>query len=321
MGKYDTVRFPRLLLTALVMLCGLLPARAQYDPAFNHYWTLQSFYNPAASGLNAQLDVQGAYAMQMRGYEHAPATMIVTADLPLWVLSAAHGVGAGFVNDKIGLFEHKKFYVQYAYHQRLWGGRLSGGVRAALLAESFDGSGVDVADSGDPAFPTADVSGTAFDLDAGLRYDARRWYAGASILHALAPVVALGDTKANEFEVPTAFYLTGGYNIPLRHPLLKVQTSAIVRSDLSAWRGDVTARLLYDGPKGKLYAGVGYSPTISISVFVGGNFHGVRLGYCYEIYTSGIGALQGTHELSLGYVTDLDLFKKGRNKHQSVRVL
>jgi type IX secretion system PorP/SprF family membrane protein len=302
-------------------LCLTLSVRAQYDPAFNHYWNLQSFYNPAASGLDGLLNVQGAYAKQMMGYTHAPATMIITVDLPLWILTPAHGIGTGFINDKIGLFEHKKFYAQYAYHQKLWGGRLSAGVRAALLTESFDGSGLDVIDTGDPAFPTSEANGTAFDLDAGLRYDAKRWYLGASVMHALSPMVELGDTKANEFEIPATFYLTGGYNIRFKNPLLKMQTSAILRSDLSAWRGDITARMYYDGPKGKLYVGVGYSPTISASAFVGGTFHGIQLGYCYEFFTSGIGAMQGTHEISLGYVTDLDLFKKGRNRHQSVRLL
>ena len=296
--------------------------RAQYDAAFNHYWALQSFYNPAASGLKGQIDVQGGYAMQMLGYEHAPATMIITADLPLWFISNAHGVGAGFVNDKIGLFSHKKFYIQYAYHHKLWGGRISAGVRAALLAETFDGSGLDLEESsGDPAFPTSEADGNSFDLDAGIRYDGKRWYAGFSVFHALAPTVTLGEAKVNEYEVPQVFYLTGGYNIPFRNPLLSMQTSAIVRTDLSAWRGDITARLLYNSPKLKMYAGLGYSPTISASVFIGGDFHGIQLGYCYEIYTGGVGALQGTHEISLGYTTTLDLFKKGRNRHQSVRIL
>lgn len=310
-------------LLAIIGLCWLSPlsASAQYDVAFNHYWSLQSFYNPAASGLDGQLSVQGGYAMQMMGYEHAPATMIITADIPLWMLSPAHGVGAGFVNDKIGLFEHKKFYAQYAYHQKLWGGRLSVGVRGGLLTESFDGSRLDVIETGDPAFPSSEANGTAFDLDAGLRFDTQTWYAGFSMLHILSPLVELGDTKANEYEVPAAFYLTGGYNIRLRNPLLKMQTSAIVRSDLSNWRADVTARLLYNGPKGRMYAGLGYSPTVSASVLIGGDFHGIQLGYCYEIYTSGIGALQGTHEISIGYVTELNLFKKGKNRHQSVRIL
>ena len=315
------MRHLKVLLLLLLCLWQSFSVRAQYDPAFNHYWALQSFYNPAASGLTSQLDVHGAYSMQMLGYTHAPVTILLTADIPLWMIGPAHGLGAGFINDKIGLFSHQKFYLQYAYHQKLGKGRLSAGVRAAMLSEGFDGSGVDTEQSGDQAFPTSDVKGTAFDLDAGVRYDGRSWYAGFSILHTLSPLVTLGDTKANEYTVPATYYLTGGYNIKLKNPLLKVQTSAIMRSDLTAWRGDVTARLLYDGPKGKMYAGVGYSPTISASIFIGGNFQGIQLGYCYEIYTGGIGALQGTHELSLGYATDLDLFKKGRNRHQSVRLL
>ena len=320
-GKHRTVSCSKILSTAFFVLCLAIPAQAQYDPSFNHYWAFQSFYNPAASGLEGQLDVHGGYALQMLGYTHAPATMIITADIPLWMISPAHGVGAGFINDKIGLFEHKKFYAQYAYHHNLWGGRLSAGVRVAMLAEGFKGSGLELETPGDNAFPSSDVNGTAFDLDAGLRYDGKVWYAGFSMLHTLSPMVTLGDTKANEYKVPATFYLTGGYNIRFKNPLFKMQTSAIVRSDLSAWRGDITARLLYDGPKGKMYAGVGYSPTISTSVFIGGTFQGIQLGYCYEIYTSGVGALQGTHEISLGYITNLDLFKKGRNKHKSVRLL
>lgn len=306
----------------LLMLCCAHVAWAQYDAAFNHYWTLQSLYNPAASGLDGMLNVQGVYSLQMMGYEHAPATMALTADLPLWMIGPAHGVGAGFVNDQIGLFSHKRFYIQYAYHQKLWGGRLSGGVRGAMLAESFDGTGLDVIDDGDEAFPTSQVNGTAFDMDAGLRYDGRQWYLGLSASHILSPRVELGDTKVNEYNVPSTFYLTGGYNINLRNPLLKVQTAAIVRSDLgTAWRADVTGRLVYKSPKGRLYAGVGYSPTISTSLLIGGDFHGIQLGYCYEAYTGGVGMMQGTHELSISYVTDLNLFKKGRNRHQSVRVL
>ena len=179
----------------------------------------------------------------------------------------------------------------------------------------------EVIDPDDPAFPTSEANGTAFDMDAGLRFDGKEWYAGVSMLHILSPSVALGDTKVNEFEVPAAFYLMGGYNIRLRNPLYKVQASAMVCSDLTSWRADITGRLLINNPKAKFYVGVGYSPTISASVLVGGDFHGVQLGYSYEIYTSGIGALQGTHEITLGYTTDLSLFKKGKNRHQSVRIL
>ncbi len=126
-------------------------AYAQYDAAFTNYWALQSYFNPATSGLDGQLNVQGAYSMQMAGFEDAPATILATADLPLWFMSPRHGAGVGFMNDKYGLFANKKLYIQYAYHQPLWGGRLSIGARVGFLNETFDGSKLDVNDSGDPA--------------------------------------------------------------------------------------------------------------------------------------------------------------------------
>jgi hypothetical protein len=87
------------------------------------------------------------------------------------------------------------------------------------------------------------------------------------------------------------------------------------------WRADVTGRLKYTHEKKMMYAGVSYSPTNSVTVLIGGNFHGIHLGYSYEIYTTAINVGNGSHELFVGYQTDLNLFKKGKNLHKSVRLL
>lgn len=303
------------------MLVGLT-ARAQYDAAFTNYWALQSYFNPAASGLAGQLNIQGAYSLQLLGFENAPSTMLATADMPLFFIGPRHGVGAGFMNDDIGLWSNKKFYIQYAYHQPLWGGNLSIGVRPGFLTDTFDGSEVDLGQTGDPAFPTSQVSGNAFDLDAGVRYTYKKiWYVGMSAMHCMAPTIRLGDDKNNEISISPLFCMTGGYNIKFRAPQYQLMTSAILRSDMKNWRGDVTARLGYNNEKLNMYAGLGYSPTNSVSVLVGGVFAGFKVGYSYEIYTRGVGALNGTHELVVGYQTDLNLSKKGKNLHKSVRIL
>ena len=70
-----------------------------------------------------------------------------------------------------------------------------------------------------------------------------------------------------------------------------------------------------------LYAGASYSPDNSATVLLGGSFHGINLGYSYEIYTSGINPGNGSHGLFLSYQTDITLQKKGKNKHKSVRIL
>ena len=315
------MRMKKLLWLGMALLMQL-GARAQSDVAFTNYWALQSYYNPATSGLDGKLSLQGAYSMQMMGFENAPATMYVGVDMPVYFIGPRHGVGIGLTNDEIGLFSNKKFYLQYAYHQPLWGGKLSIGARGALLNESFDGSKVDAAESGDPVFASSQVNGSGFDLDAGLRYTYKnKWYAGLSAMHVLAPTVKLGDDKVHQVNYEPNFYATAGYTFHFRRPEYVLYTTGILRTDLLAWRGDITARMAYNGEKIKLYGGVTYSPTVSAGILLGTTFHGINIGYSYEMYTGGIGALHGTHEILLGYSTDLNLFKKGKNKHQSVRIL
>ena len=56
-------------------------------------------------------------------------------------------------------------------------------------------------------------------------------------------------------------------------------------------------------------------------MIIGGDFHGVSLGYSYEIYTTALSIGNGAHELFVGYQTDINLGKKGKNRHKSVRIL
>jgi len=293
--------------------------RAQYDVSFSHYWAMEPSFNPAAVGKESKLNVVGAYAMQLAGFENNPKTMYAAADMPFYALGSYHGVGIQFMNDAIGLFTHKRFALQYAYQPRLWGGKLSVGLLAAMLSETFDGSKLDVITTGDKALPTSSVNGSALDLGAGVYYSHRNWYAGVSAQHLNAPVVELGEK--NEIAVSTTYYLTGGYNIRLKNPFLTIHTSVLGRTDGVAYRADVSGRLMYTHEKRVMYAGLSYSPTNSITVQIGGNVRGIRLGYSYEIYTSAISIGNGSHELYVGYQTELNLFKKGRNLHKSVRIL
>ena len=309
----------RRILLLTVVLLTMLEAKAQYDPSFSHYWAMETSFNPAAVGKEQKLNVAGAYNMTLTGFEHNPKTMYIGADMPLYLMGAYHGVGLQVVNDEIGLFSHKKVGVQYAYKHKLLGGMISIGVQAGLLSENFNGSEVDTEMDGDDAFAKSEVTGTGFDFAAGLYYTHRNWYVGVSSQHLTAPVVELGET--NELEIARSYYFTGGYNIRLRNPFLTIQTSVLGRTDGVAYRGDVSARLKYTHEKRVMYAGLSYSPTNSVTLLIGGYFHGIMLGYSYEAYTSAISLGNGSHELFVGYQTDINLFKKGRNRHQSVRIL
>ena len=303
----------------MALLVAAVRLNAQYDPSFSHYWSMETAFNPAAVGKEQKLNVDVAYNMTLTGFENNPKTMYASADLPFYLFGAYHGVGLKFVNDKIGLFSHNTLSLQYAYKVKLFGGTLSIGLQGAMLGENFDGSKIELEEASDPAFTTSAITGSAFDMGAGLYYKHRSWYVGASVLHALAPIVELGET--NELEVARSYYFTAGGNIRLRNPFLSIQPSVLGRSDGVGYRADVTGRLTYQHEERRMYVGLGYSPTNSVTVYLGGNFHGISLGYSYEAYTNGVSMGNGSHELLIGYQTDMNLFKKGRNKHQSVRLL
>lgn len=293
--------------------------RAQYDAVFSHYWAMEPSFNPAAAGKESKINVNGAYAMTLTGFENNPKTMYVGGDMPFYFLKTYHGVGVQVLNDQIGLFSHKKFALQYAYKHKLFGGMISVGLQAGMLSESFDGSKVDTETPSDPAFPSSEVNGSGLDLGAGLYYVHRNWYVGVSAQHLNSPNVDLGETQ--NFKVSPTYYLTGGYNIKLRNPFLSIYPSLLARTDMTGYRVDVSGRVQYTNDKKMLYAGIGYSPTNSVTVMIGGNFHGICLGYSYEVYTSAISFGNGSHELFVGYQVDINMTKKGRNKHKSVRFL
>lgn len=308
----------RLFLTIAVLLTTLF-CQAQYEPSFSHYFDLEPSFNAASVGKQAKVNAAVAYALDMAGFENNPRTMYAAADIPFFALKNYHGAGIQFMNDQIGLFTHQRLALQYAYKHRLFKGMLSVGVQAGFISESFDGSKVDTEEGSDPAFATTDIDGNGLDVGAGLYYTHRNWYAGVSVLHLNAPKIEMGST--NELQIDPTYYFTAGYNIRLRNPFLTIKPSALVKYDGATWRGDVTCRLVYTTDKKMLYGGLAYSPTNSVTALIGANFHGIVLGYSYEMYTSSINPGNGSHELFVGYQTDITLVKKGKNKHQSVRIL
>ena len=307
------------LITALLLASLAGVVKAQYDPSFSHYFDMETSFNPAAAGKQPKINVTAAYALDMAGFEHNPQTAYAAADMPFYALKNYHGVGLQFMNDKLGLFAHTRLAAQYAYKFRLFGGQMSAGLQAGLISEKFDGSRADLGDSSDPAFSSSQLSGNVVDLGAGIYYTLKEFYAGLSVQHVTAPLVSLGET--NELQIDRTYYLSGGYNIKLRNPFLTIKPSMLVKTDWVGWRADVTGRLVYTHDDRLLYGGLSYSPTNSVTMLLGGSFHGIVLGYSYEFYTSGLNPGNGSHELFVGYQHDINLVKKGKNKHKSVRIL
>ena len=307
----------RSILFSVLLLAVLMQGHAQYDVAFTHFWMMEPQFNPAAAGSRPDLRVTGAYSNQFSGYTGSPRTMYIGADMPLW--SRHHGGGIYFLNDDIGLFSHKRVAAEYALRFRFLGGQLGVGVQGEILNESFDGSKADVEDTSDPALPQSTVTGNKIDAAAGLYYSNEHFYAGVSSLHLTAPTVVLGER--NEVAVKRSYYFTAGYNISLRNPLYTIHPCVRWMYDGVSDRTDIALRAQYSHETRMLFAGATYSPGNSAGLFVGGKWRGIVLSYSYEAYTGGVGLGNGAHELVLSYEMPLNMEKKGKNRHQSVRFL
>ena len=106
----------KLLISFVLTFATCIAVRGQYDPEYTHFWMMETSFNPAAAGNEDALNITGAYSMQMTGFRNAPKTMFASADMPFIVLKKRNGVGLLFQNDALGLFSHKKFSAQYAFH-------------------------------------------------------------------------------------------------------------------------------------------------------------------------------------------------------------
>ena len=311
----------RVAMVLLVLLAGMGANRvqAQQDVAFLHYWRMETQWNPAAVGQSPQLSIQGAVQTHTMGYEQAGSTMWAGADMAFALGRTFHGVGAMFLNDNIGLFSHKRFSLQYAYHQPWRGGTIALGLQADMLHEGIDGSKADLGDKNDPAFPTTQVNGSAFDLSVGSYYQRKGFRLSAAYHHLAAPTVRLGETH----ELPIRGVLNVGtqYNIRTSSPLFTITPSAMLRSDFTDYRVDLTLRGEYKFENRLIFGGINYAPQRSVGLFVGGTLQGIDISYGYEANTSGLGLGTGQHEIVIAYRLPIDLGKKQRNLHKSVRWL
>jgi hypothetical protein len=82
------------LLTVMALIAVVaFSATAQVDAAFSHFWTGQSYYNPAAAGeINAIHIVLGS-RMQWVDIKHAPMSFYLTGNMPQKLLEQRWGVG------------------------------------------------------------------------------------------------------------------------------------------------------------------------------------------------------------------------------------
>lgn len=315
------MRRPLLFTIVLLLTCVSL-TRAQYDVRLSQYFQAKPYYNPASVGATEDLNILALARMEWVGIDGAPLSFFAMADMPLTLGKTQHGIGVVLLTESIGLFQNTHVGLQYAYKQKLFGGVISGGFQIGLVNQSFDGSKVEMVESEyhqqtDEAIPTSQVSGMGFDMNFGLFYTHKKFYAGIGMAHLIEPELQL-DENAYSY-IGRTYNFMGGYNIPLPNPLFELQPSVFLLTDLQSFHTDITARLEYN----KMFnGGVSYRVNESVGILFGVKIGRFQAGYAYDFPITALGqATSGSHELYVRYSLKLKKTKTGKNRHKSVRIL
>lgn len=317
----------------LLTLSAALAASAQTDVQLSQYFEVPSVYNPAAIGVSDLLRIRGGGRMQWVGIDNAPKSFLGVADMPVKLGGKRIGVGAVMQTESYGLYSSLQVGLQGAYKLKKLGGTWSLGFRLGLMDQGFKGSEVyipeddDYHQSTDDAIPTRDIHGTAFDMDFGLTYTHRLFWAGISCTHLLSPTIKMQADNAESttadqeytFRADRTLYFMGGCNIPIKNTLFEVMPSVLVKSDFTFTTGEATLRARY---RKMFTVGVGYRYNDAVYLTLAAEIKNFFIGYAYDYSTSAIAkASSGSHEFLLGYSLKLDLSDKNKHKHKNIRIM
>ncbi len=282
---------------SLAMLFLGTVANAQQDPQFSMNMYNRLYVNPASAGSNNGICANALHRQQWVGFDGRPITTVVNVDA---TVKAIHGgVGISILSDKLGAQYSGGVKVSYAYRLGLGPGTLGIGIEGGILFNTLDGSQLDPVQESDPNIVNAKSNGVAPDLGFGVYYHTDKLYAGISANHLIGPTIKYEEgSTVSEVTVARHYYAMAGYTWDMS-PTFALNPAVFLKTDAASVQFDINLRLHW---KNKVWAGASYRIDDAVSVMAGINIKEFRVGYSYDITTSGLNNYSsGSHEIMLGY--------------------
>lgn len=267
-------------------------------------WSYHQFAgNPAHAGIKRCVDIHTLYRAQWVGFDGAPQSGFLTVSVPLDAkrrkyLSARHGTGLRFENDRIGQFGFNRINLAYAGHFNFTASRrLSLGIFAGAVQMGYNPSTVQTS-SPDPSV-SKEGSFVAPDASFGAWFNDENYYIGLSLQNLIpSPWPSIGlDSR---FRIHAQ--LNGGYRLGIGEKV-SLLPSANLRIPP---RGPVSVDLnLHLDYKNLLGFGVGYRNTDALMFFASLKIKeqfSIVYSFDYTLSAIQLGA-QNTHEISLRFTT------------------
>ncbi len=308
-----------------IFSCLAFTGLAQQDLQFTQFQFNRMYYNPGVVGSGGAICINGVHRSQWVGFEGAPTSQNINANVPLKILHG--GLGLKISNDQIGYFQIINAGLGYAFQYNLGNGTIGAGFSANISTQTVNNAEWIAPDgsngSTDPFIAPTGATGVGFDMDFGFYYESPTIWAGISssrLLESATPYTS-ATNSITTFYNRRHYYLMGGYNYQWPSSNLELQPALLLKTDFAASSVvDVNLTALYNN---KLWGGVSYRLTEAVAVNIGYQFtKALRAGYSYDIPITDIsGQGGGSHEIFLSYCFKIEIPPKPPGSYKNPRFM
>jgi type IX secretion system PorP/SprF family membrane protein len=295
------------LISAMSVLAGIYPAKAQQIPQFSQYMFNGLYVNPAYAGYKENMYAHLIYRNQWVGIKGAPNTTMLSID---GKVIGGSNLGATYINDQIGPFTINSFMLSYAFRfQTSETSRLSLGLAGGAIHYGIDKS--KISDPDEPLLAATDNMWRP-GIDAGVYFDMPNFYAGLSVM-SLVPNKTEDPSLIIMRSDPSA-YLTFGGMIPLTRSLALMPSTLLKTDFKSPITWDINAMLMIVE---RFWIGASYRTGLTLLYDEKGDTRQydalsliaeayvterIRLGIAYDFDLNNLASTHnGSFEVSLGY--------------------
>jgi type IX secretion system PorP/SprF family membrane protein len=292
------IKRPVIIFPILFLACGLSAQQvAQYSQ-----WSFNQFaINPAHAGIKSCMDIHSLYRSQWVGFQGAPKSGFLSFCVPLRAkrneyLSARHGLGMRFENDRIGQFNSIRFNVAYAGHFNFTRDtRLSLGLSGGILQMGYNPQG-SITIQPDPQLHR-EASFITPDASFGAWWNSKDYYIGTVLQNLIR--YKWNNPGTNSF-LRTVLLINGGYRMRINESVSFIPAFLLKIPPHAPWSIDLQVNM---DIKNMFDIGVGYRNNDAITFFWGYKFnHKLSIIYSFDLTTSTIrNYSSNTHELSLSF--------------------
>lgn len=308
--------------TAL-LLFGAVFAYSQQEIQFTQFMHNRMYYNPGATGAAGSICITGVHRSQWVGFDNAPTTQNLNAEVPLEMLHG--GVGLNLTNDQIGFFNDINVGLSYAYQMPLANGTLGLGAQVDFRNKSVTNGEWITPDGGNsgPAIPQTGSSSFGIDANFGVYFQSTELWAGVSSTRLLETNADLDGSEGGitSFKGKRTYILSGGYNYPLNNTDIVLQPALLVKTDFAASPSmDIHLGATYNN---KIWGGVSYRLSDALGLMAGYYINpNFKITYAYDLTLSNLSAASGgSHEILAGYCFKIEIEPKEPGYYRDPRFL